>query len=156
MSTKAPMWKVIRAIDFDPKAVETYRLNIAADAVVCGSVEDMIDTLPYADVVLGGFPCQPHSLAGKREASADERDGGPDFVAAIAKVKPRMFLGENVAGILTSENGRYVQRLVASMEQAGYVVAVKTLDAVNFGVPQFRERVWFWGIRKDLYAAGHQ
>lgn len=151
-------WQTVLAIDSDKWACAVYRANFPGVRVECGPVADFIGTLPYADIILGGFPCQPHSLAGKRKASSDSRDGGDDFVAAIAKVRPRMFLGENVAGILSSEDGRYVQRLVKRMGEAGYEagyeVQIKTLDAVNFGVPQFRNRVWFWGIRADLYRDG--
>lgn len=147
-------FKTILAIDFDKWAAATYAANFPDTEVRCAKVADEIATLPYADVLLGGFPCQPHSVAGDRKASEDERDGGEDFVSAIRAVKPRMFLGENVPGILTSENGRYVQRLNAAMEKAGYVVEIRELDAVSFGVPQFRNRVWFWGIRNDLYAQG--
>lgn len=146
-------WRTVLAIDHDARACEVYRANFAGVEVRCGNVADEIESLPNADVVLGGFPCQPHSMAGKRGASADDRDGGPDFVAAIAKVRPRMFLGENVDGILSSEGGRYIHRLVRSMEATGYVVEVKQLDAVDFGTPQFRSRVFFWGIRKDIYGA---
>lgn len=148
--------RTILAIDFDKHACETYRANVAIDParVLCGKVGDLLEQLPYADVVTGGFPCQPHSFAGKRGASADSRDGGDDFIAAIAKVRPRMFLGENVPGILSSEGGRYVARFVAALTALGYVVEVKTLDAVNFGVPQFRARVWFWGIRRDVHESG--
>lgn len=146
--------KTILAIDSDKWAVETYRANFPGVCVECGPVANFIPRLPAADIILAGFPCQPHSLAGKRGASSDARDGGADFIAAIDKVRPRMFLGENVAGILSSEDGRYVHRLVAGMEAAGYVVQIRTLDAVNFGVPQFRVRVWFWGIRADLYRDG--
>jgi len=148
--------RTILAIDSDKHACATYRANVAIepDRVLCAMVGDCLEQLPYADIVTGGFPCQPHSFAGKREASADARDGGDDFIAAIAKVRPRMFLGENVPGVLSSEGGKYVQRFVAALEAIGYVVEVKTLDAVNFGVPQFRARVWFWGIRRDVYESG--
>lgn len=146
--------KTILAIDFDKHAAATYALNFPETKVLNRRVEDCISMLPYADIVMGGFPCQPHSVAGKRKASADERDGGPDFVAAVKRVQPRMFLGENVPGILSSESQKYIRNLLIEMVDAGYAVEVKLLDAVNYGVPQFRSRVWFWGIRADLYAAG--
>lgn len=154
MKPKRMTWATTLAIDFDKWATRVYRANFPDTEVRCARVADELDRLPDADVITGGFPCQPHSLAGKRKASADERDGGMDFVDAIRRVKPRMFLGENVPGILSSENGRYMHRLFAAMEESGYVVEVRALDAVSFGVPQFRNRVWFWGIRRDLYADG--
>lgn len=146
--------KTVLAIDSDRWACETYRANFPETEVRQARVENEIEKIPYADLITGGFPCQPHSLAGECKASKDERDGGPDFVAAIKRSRPRMFLGENVAGILSSEGQKYVRNLLLSMVNAGYAVEVKLLDSVNFGVPQFRERVWFWGIRQDLYDAG--
>lgn len=143
-------WKTIAAVDSDKAACKVYAANFPGVEVQCCRVEDAM--LPSADIILAGFPCQPHSFAGKRKAGGDERDGGEAFLAAIEKVRPRMFLGENVDGILSSEGGKYVARLVARMESLGYVVQVKSLDAVDFGVPQFRNRVWFWGIRNDVEA----
>lgn len=143
-------WQTISAVDTDKAACAVYRANFPGVEVQCCRVEDA--ELPSADIILAGFPCQPHSFAGKRKASEDERDGGDAFLAAIERVRPRMFLGENVAGILSSEGGKYVARLVARMESLGYRVQVQALDAVDFGVPQFRTRVWFWGIREDVDA----
>lgn len=147
-------WRTLKAVDFDKAACAVYRANFPNVPVECGRVEDA--DLPAADVILAGFPCQPHSFAGERKASEDERDGGDAFLAAIERVRPRMFLGENVAGILSSEGGKYVQRLVSRMESMGYRVEVETLDAVDYGVPQFRSRVWFWGIRNDLRGVVHR
>lgn len=148
--------ETILAIDFDKWASATYAVNFPDVEVRCASVADQNaqEAIPYADIYLGGPPCQPHSLAGKREASKDKRDCGPDFVGAVEFRQPRMFLMENVDGLMSSENGRYAQRLLKSMEEAGYVVQIKILDAVSFGVPQFRVRCWWWGIRADLYRDG--
>lgn len=154
--TGAANWQTILAVDFDKWAAATYAANFPGVDVRCASVADLNaqEAIPCADVYLGGPPCQAHSLAGKRLASKDKRDCGPDFVGAVHFGQPRMFLMENVDGLMSSENGRYAQRLLASMEDAGYVVQIKILDSVSFGVPQFRFRCWWWGIRKDLYAAG--
>lgn len=147
---KSARWVTLAAVDTDKAACAVYAANFPSVDVQCCRVENA--SMPPADVILAGFPCQPHSFAGERKASADERDGGDAFVEAIARVRPRMFLGENVDGILSSEAGRYVARLVSKMEAIGYRVQVKALDAVDFGVPQFRNRVWFWGIRNDVEA----
>lgn len=147
-------WHTTLAIDFDAAACATYSANFPQTRVVCDSVANVAFTRGQADVILGGVPCQPHSQAGKRLASKDARDCGPDFVAAIRTVQPRHFLMENVPGLLSSEGGAYWHRLYASMEDAGYVVKYRVQDAVSFGVPQFRNRLWVWGIRRDLYAAG--
>lgn len=149
-------WHTLLAVDFDRWAAETYRANFPGVRVECGAVAEVLDALrwPGCDVLIGGPPCQPHSLAGKRAASDDVRDGGPDFARAVHLIQPRMFLMENVAGLLSSEGGAYCQRLFAELERSGFVVAYRVQNAVSFGVPQFRARVWVWGIRRDLYVDG--
>ena len=149
-------WQTLLAIDFDKWAALTYRANFPGVRVECGPVADFIDRLPDADVVIGGPPCQPFSDAGENEGEDDERDCIPDFCAAVERVKPRMFLMENVRGLLKEKHLRYFGRVLTRLEAAGpgYVVHYQFQNAVSFGVPQFRERVWVWGIRRDLYAAG--
>lgn len=141
-------WRTTLAFDADAKAVEVYRANMPGVEVRWEPVR--ASTLPRADVLLGGPPCQPFSVAGKRGGSEDDRDCVPDFIDAIGVVRPRMFLMEQVPGFTTFENGRYMQRCVAAMEAHGYSVEMRLLDAVHYGVPQCRLRAWFWGVRRDL------
>jgi DNA (cytosine-5)-methyltransferase 1 len=70
----------------------------------------------------GGFPCQPHSLAGKRQASCDERDLWGEFARLICEIKPRWVLGENVTGLLSSESGRIFGRILRDLAELGYDV----------------------------------
>jgi len=74
------------------------------------------------DLISAGFPCQPHSLAGKRKASGDERDLWGEVVRIVGEVQPRWFLGENVPGLLSSESGRFFGRVVNDLVQMGYRV----------------------------------
>lgn len=141
-------WRTITAFDADAKAVEVYRANMPGVEVRWEPVR--ASTLPRADVLLGGPPCQPFSVAGQRGGSEDARDCVPDFIDAIGVVRPRMFLMEQVPGFTTFEDGRYMQRCVAAMEAHGYSVDMRLLDAVHYGVPQFRLRAWFWGVRDGL------
>lgn len=141
-------WRTTIAIDADAKAVEVYRANMPGVEVRWEPVR--ASTLPRADVLLGGPPCQPFSVAGQRCGSEDARDCVPDFIDAIGVVQPRMFLMEQVPGFTTFEGGRYMQRCVAAMEARGYTVEMRLLDAVHYGVPQFRLRAWFWGVRNGL------
>ena len=147
-------YTTLAAVDSDRWACETYRANFPGVAVRCATVADTIRRLPKADVYLGGPPCQSFSTAGKGEGEEDERNAWPDMIAAIDHGKPRMFLCENVPGMLTSRHLAYTQSVYRDLAALGYVVETKLLDAVDFGVPQFRKRLWWWGIRKDVYASG--
>jgi site-specific DNA-cytosine methylase len=147
-------WRTLLAVDSDRWACEVYRANFPGVRVECGPVADFIDRLPDSDVILGGPPCQPFSDAGENEGERDERDCIPDFIRAIEKKKPRQFLMENVRGLLKEKHWPYFCRVIDQLDALGYAVQWKLLDAVSFGVPQFRERVWVWGIRSDLALSG--
>lgn len=149
-------WRTILALDFCLHATATYAANFPGVDVRCAKVEDCIATLPAADVIIGGPPCQAFSLAGKGLGEADPRNGWPAYVASVRKVMPRMFLAENVAGMLTPRHLKYLSKVYAELEACGYVVEWRRLDSVNFGVPQFRDRIWIWGIRRDLWKSVNQ
>jgi DNA (cytosine-5)-methyltransferase 1 len=107
--------------------------------------------------VTGGPPCQPFSLGGRHEANNDERDMFPEAVRAVREIQPEGFIFENVKGILSMKDGanhsvmkRIVKKFKNIENDFGYNVSYQTLDAVNFGVPQSRERVFIVGIRNDL------
>jgi DNA (cytosine-5)-methyltransferase 1 len=89
----------------------------------------------------GGFPCQPHSVAGKRKASLDERDLWGEFARVICETHPRWVLGENVAGLLSSENGRFFGRVLRDLAEVGYRVGWACYGACDVGELHERERV---------------
>jgi DNA (cytosine-5)-methyltransferase 1 len=90
----------------------------------------------------GGFPCQPHSLAGKRKASADDRDLWGEFARVICETRPRWVLGENVFGLLSSENGRFFGRVLRDLAEMGYRVGWACYGACDVGANHRRERVF--------------
>jgi DNA (cytosine-5)-methyltransferase 1 len=94
------------------------------------------------DLITGGFPCQPHSVAGKRRASEDERDLWGECVRAVRGVRPRFALFENVPGLLVSERGRFFNRVLTDLAESGYVVEYRILSAQSQGAPHKRDRVW--------------
>ncbi len=147
-------WQTVMAVDFDSAAIGTYRANFPNVDARYGTVADLIPEMPAADVIIGGPPCQPFSEAGDNKGEDDARDGIPDFCSAVAAVRPRMFLMENVRGLLNANHLRYFGNVLKRLESLGYVVEYRVFDAVQFGVPQFRGRVWVWGIRADLYNDG--
>ena len=93
------------------------------------------------DVISGGFPCQPHSKAGKRKASADERDMWPEMRRVIDEVKPKWVVGENVRGLLSSEDGRFFRGILRDFSDMGFDVGWCCLRAADFGAIHRRERL---------------
>ena len=94
------------------------------------------------DIVTGGFPCQPHSLAGKRLASEDSRDLWGEMYRIICEAHPKWVVAENVPGLLSSESGRYFGRVLRDLAQAGYCVQWFCIPASALGAWHKRERIW--------------
>lgn len=95
------------------------------------------------DVLSGGFPCQPFSLAGKRKGTEDSRHLWPEMLRAIREIQPRYVVGENVAGILNWDNGTVFQQVHTDLENEGYEVQAFILPACAVNAPHRRDRVWF-------------
>lgn len=98
--------------------------------------------LEPVDLLCGGFPCQPHSYAGKRAGSADERDLWPEFARLIRILKPEWVLAENVPGLLSSDAGRFFGRVLRDLAACGYDAEWNVLSAQALGAPHIRERVF--------------
>ena len=95
------------------------------------------------DVLTGGFPCQPYSLAGKRLGKDDERHLWPEMLRAIHEISPRYIVGENVAGLLSWNGGLVFDEVQTDLEAAGYEILPVILPACAVNAPHKRERVWF-------------
>lgn len=93
-------------------------------------------------VLSGGFPCQPHSLMGKRKASDDERDLWPEYRRIIGEARPRWVLAENVPGLLSSEDGRFFRGILRDFAELGYDVGWCTVRASWVGAIHRRERIF--------------
>jgi DNA (cytosine-5)-methyltransferase 1 len=93
-------------------------------------------------LISGGFPCQPHSLAGKRQASADERDLWSECARIVGEFRPRWCVFENVPGLLSSEGGSFFARVLGDLAALGYGVGWATYGAVDVGAPHRRDRVF--------------
>lgn len=101
------------------------------------------------DLVVGGSPCQSFSIAGKREGLSGESGLMFEYIRAVREIRPRWFLWENVPGALTSEGGEAFGQLLKEMDDIGYGMAWRILDAQFFGVPQRRRRVFLVGCFGD-------
>lgn len=115
-----------------------------------------IDWSEYAgtvDLVVGGSPCQSFSIAGNREGLAGESGLMFEYIRAVRELRPRWFVWENVPGALSSEGGAAFGQLLAEMDELGYGLAWRVLDAQFFGVAQRRRRVFLVGSLGDMRAA---
>lgn len=98
------------------------------------------------DIVIGGPPCQPFSRFGNQFGMKDSRDGFPIFIDAVRRIQPRVFLFENVANIV-GRHKWYLDLIISELQKLGYIVEYCVLNAVNYGVPQNRERLICVGHR---------
>jgi len=140
--------------EIDKNACQTLRHNRPNWNVVEGDVKN-IDFAPYqgkVDFVSGGFPCQAFSYAGNQRGFLDAR--GTlffEFARAIKEIQPKVFLGENVRGLLNHDGGRTLATIENVVSDLGYTLIESTiLKAINYQVPQKRERLFLVGVRNDL------
>nr|WP_205625280.1 DNA (cytosine-5-)-methyltransferase [Flavobacterium hibernum] len=146
--------KCVALNEIDKHACATLRNNRPKWNVLEGDIKNFIFSEYYnqVDVVTGGFPCQAFSYAGKRLGFEDARGTlFYEFARVIKEVNPPICIGENVKGLLNHDNGKTLQGMISILDEIGYnVVPVQVLKAINYKVPQKRERLILVGIRKDI------
>lgn len=146
--------KCVALNEIDKHACETLRKNRPNWNVLEGDIKNFNFTEYYnqIDVVTGGFPCQAFSYAGKRLGFEDARGTlFYEFARVVKEVNPPICIGENVKGLLNHDNGKTLKGMISILDEIGYnVMPVKVLKAINFKVPQKRERLILVGIRKDI------
>ncbi len=146
--------KCVYSSEFDAKAQKTYFANFGEMPFGDITKPSTKNYIPKEfDVLCGGFPCQAFSLAGKRLGFADETRGTLFFEIEdiLKKHKPKAFFLENVKGLAIHDKGRTLKTILKHLDDAGYdVVPPKILNAMDYGVPQHRERIYIIGFRKDL------
>jgi len=142
---------VLWANELDKDAAATYRLNIGPHIVEGDIGEIGLDTMPEADVVVGGFPCEGFSRANLRRSLEDTRNNlYVYFVRTVRTKQPLYFLAENVRGLLTLAGGAAIRRIVRDFGESGYRVQYQLFNTADYGVPQTRQRVIIAGTRNDL------
>jgi DNA (cytosine-5)-methyltransferase 1 len=132
--------------EMDLDACETYRSNLFGECLNIKLTPEYF--FPKADIVIGGPPCQPFSVGGLQNGISDSRDGFPIFISAIRQSQPSIFMFENVRGLMY-RNKWYLDQIISELEDLGYNVAYELLNAVDYDVPQNRERVICVGYKKD-------
>lgn len=147
-------------IEFDKHAADTLKLNRPEWRVIHDDVANIssLDLEEYfgikkgeLDLLSGGAPCQSFSYAGKRLGLEDARGTlFYHYAVFLQKLQPKMFLFENVKGLLSHDKGRTYSTILEIFEQEGYTIEKQVLNAWDYGVPQKRERLITIGIRNDL------
>lgn len=147
------------AVEWDDNAVETFRLNFPDVPVYHGDIAKLSvdECLSLAgikagelDVLDGSPPCQGFSTAGKRQIDDDRNQLFREYVRLLQGLKPRVFVMENVSGMVKGVMRFVFVEILKELKASGYRVSARVLNAMYFGVPQSRERIIFIGVRNDL------
>ena len=158
-------FETIGLIEINQQAAETLKKNRPNWNVICDDIAN-ISCLNLEerfqikkgelDLLSGGAPCQAFSYAGKRLGLEDTRGTlFYHYAIFLQKLQPKMFLFENVRGLLTHDGGKTYQTMLTVFEEAGYSIQYKILNAWDYGVAQKRERLITIGIRNDLIEKIH-
>lgn len=147
--------KCVYSSEFDAQAQRTYFANYGEMPFGDITKEITKSYIPDSfDILCGGFPCQAFSLAGRRLGFEDETRGTLFFEIEdiLRRKQPKAFFLENVKGLMIHKSGQTIKTILEHLDDAGYdVVPPQIVNAMDFGVPQHRERVYIIGFRKDLH-----
>jgi DNA (cytosine-5)-methyltransferase 1 len=150
---------VLAAVEYDPIHAATHEFNFPDCDTICRSVADISGDYIRSrskigkseiDVVFGGAPCQGFSMIGKRALEDPRNHLVYHFVRVVSELKPRFFVFENVRGLTVGEHRKFLQEIISEFTARGYTVRddYQVLNAVNFGVPQDRQRLFLMGARE--------
>lgn len=144
----------VALVEYEQEYCNVLKANRPEWNVICADVHKF-DGHPYegVDLLAGGVPCPPFSVAGKQLGKDDERDLFPEAIRLIREIRPRAVMLENVRGFLDSGFEEYRDHIFTEIKKLGYVTHIKLLNASDYGVPQLRPRVVIVGIRKDQAGA---
>jgi len=138
--------KTVWANDLSSKACAVYRDQFGSGGVQEADFADVRDSVPAHNLLTGGFPCQPFSSAGKKEGIRDSRGTLFQYIVDTLKAhRPRYFVLENVKRLLTMESGEHFATILSALAELDYFVEWRLLNAMHFGLPQNRERVFIVG-----------
>lgn len=134
----------VTGVDRDSDAAKTYAHNLGR------AIEAEVDvdlSLPAADVIIAGPPCQPWSRAGRRRGQRDERDGLTAVARSVERLAPSVVVIENVPDLARRHSREHLDSFEAVLSRLGYAVGEHVLNAADYGVPQKRRRIFITGVR---------
>jgi DNA (cytosine-5)-methyltransferase 1 len=148
--------KVVASVEIDKKASEVLAKHFP-DSQLFGDIQEVSGEQlinagfdPRNGIIVGGFPCQDLSIAGKRAGLEGKRSGlFWEIIRLLDETKAQFFILENVPGLLSSNEGRDMATVIEALVELGYGIAYRVLDAQYFGVPQRRRRVFIVGSLGD-------
>lgn len=143
---------IIAAYDFEKHCVETYNQYFGEGSAIVADLSKIdVNTVPEADLLIGGFPCQEFSSCGPLGGLESERGRlYQTLITYMKKYNPQMVIGENVINLERMEDGKVIQKIVSDLHDAGYAVEVWKMFAPDYGIPQRRTRLFFICIRNDI------
>lgn len=147
-------FKIIWSNEINPAACRTYERNL--HKIQCGDIWDFMDKIPSADVLIGGFPCQDLSINGKGLGINGKRSSlYTAMIEAIRRARPKVFVAENVKGLLLKTRRESFDQIMKDFGSLGYEVNHELYHAADYGVPQNRERVFIVGTLKGEAGSFH-
>lgn len=149
-------FEIVAANEILPKMAKAYELNHPTVKVYCKDIKDfgILDLqndfnikTGEIDVIVGGPPCQAYSTVGKRLIDDPRGKLFQEYYRVLKEINPKMFLFENVKGLLSMQGGELLKTIISLFESLGYTVVYKVLNSADFGAPQIRERVIIIGTK---------
>jgi len=141
----------VALVEYEQDYCNVLKANRPEWNVICADVREFEGT-PYrgVDLLAGGVPCPPFSVAGKQLGKDDDRDLFPEAIRLIREINPKAIMLENVRGFLSAQFEEYREHILQEIRDLGYQVQIKLLNASDYGVPQLRPRIVIVGIRNDI------
>ncbi|APH07040.1 DNA (cytosine-5-)-methyltransferase [Bacillus weihaiensis] len=144
------IFHTVCTIDMFKEANQSYKNNFPSSVFQIEKDIRKIKNFPMSDMVIGGFPCPGFSEAGPRLIDDERNFLYIHFIRCLLQTKPFFFVAENVKGLLTLGKGEVAKQIIQDFESAGYKVKFQLVNAVDYGAPQNRERVFIVGVRNDI------
>lgn len=144
----------VALVEYEEDYCQVLRENRPEWNIICRDVRNF-DGRPYegVDLLAGGVPCPPFSVAGMKLGEKDERDLFPEAIRLAREMQPRAIMLENVRGFLDADFDEYREKIFLELKEIGYSTHIKLLNASDYGVPQLRPRVVIVGVRQDQRGA---